>query len=123
MNTTTIEPKDIPTNYEGLLARHMLRPIHDQIGYKNASTMIDVLSGLELNEDQSEYLDALSILVEAYEREQLAYRAEDETPRCGLELLHYLCAENGLSGASLAEVLGVCLHSILARECAGLGRN
>ena len=85
------------------MLEHTLRPIHDAVGYENACAMIDTLAGLDLNDEQEEYLEALSILMEAYERE-----AED-TPQetTGLEALKFLCEENNMSGQDLASLLGV----------------
>ncbi|MCB1087227.1 MAG: helix-turn-helix domain-containing protein [Verrucomicrobiae bacterium] len=109
MNTDTIStpPTALPTTYEGLVARHMLRPLHDRSDYDNAASMVDALSGLDLNEDQEEYLEALSILIEAYEQDQMAWKGTSRSGSSGLEILRWLCAENGLSGAGLAEILGV----------------
>jgi hypothetical protein len=34
----------IPKTYAGLMAMHMLRPIHDQVDAENAAEMIDLLA-------------------------------------------------------------------------------
>lgn len=104
MSIQTLEPKDLPKTYGGLMREYMLRPIHDAVSYDNACTVLDVLSGLELNPEQAEYLEALSILVEAYESEMASIGGIQVT---GLDALRYLCEENGLSGGKLAELLGV----------------
>ena len=70
MSIQTIQPKDLPKTYDGLMQEHMIRPIHDAVNYENACEVLDTLSGLDLNGEQAEYLEALSILVEAYEHEQ-----------------------------------------------------
>jgi antitoxin component HigA of HigAB toxin-antitoxin module len=69
-----------------------------------ACEAIDRLSGLDLNPDQEEYLEALSLMVEDCEASLDLAVGADASP---LETLRYLCAENGLSGAGLAEILGV----------------
>jgi HTH-type transcriptional regulator/antitoxin HigA len=82
-----------------------LKPIHDSVGHDNACEMIDALSGLDLNEEQEDYLEALTILLEAYECQ---LTAEDVgNPVSGLEALRFLCEENALSGGKLATLLGV----------------
>ena len=61
------------------------------------------LVGHELNTDQEDYLEALSVLVEAYEAARLP-----GLPRCrGIDLLKHLLDENGLSAADLGRVLNI----------------
>jgi HTH-type transcriptional regulator/antitoxin HigA len=93
---------ELPTTFEELVSIHMLRPIHDNVGYTNACEMLDRLSGLALAKDQEEYLEALTLLVEDYEGEPELTRKK----ATALEVLRYLCEENGLSGTGLAEILG-----------------
>ena len=102
MNAQLLQPKKLPVTYGGLFRMHALRPVHDSVGYGNACEMLDALSGLDLNEEQAEYLEALSILVEAYEAD-----AGESSKVSGLDALRYLCDENNLSGGKLAEMLGV----------------
>lgn len=102
MSIQTLQPGKLPETYEGLYRLHVLKPIHDSVGYDNACEVLDALSGLELNEDQAEYLEALSILVEAYEED-----ADESAGVSGLEALRYLCEENNVSGGKLAEMLDV----------------
>ncbi|WP_269523038.1 helix-turn-helix domain-containing protein [Coraliomargarita parva] len=102
MSTQTLQPDKLPTTYEGLFRIHTLKPIHDSVGYENACEILDALSGLELNKEQSEYLEVLSILVEAYEKD-----CGEMAKVSGVDALRYLCEENNLSGSKLAEMLGV----------------
>lgn len=93
--------RELPKTYEELMSMHMLRPIRDEVGYANACEVLDRLTGLALNTDQEEYLEALTLLVEDYEGEAEFMH----TKPSALEVLRYLCEENGLSGSGLAKVL------------------
>ena len=103
MSIKTLQPKDLPKTYDGLMQEHMIRPIHDFVSYDNACEVLDALSGLDLNSEQAEYLEALSIFVETYEHEQ----KELKPSVSGFEALCYLCRENEISGGKLAEILNV----------------
>lgn len=100
---TQLTFKDLPANYQGLLALHMLRPIHDKVEYGNALEIIEALIGHDLNTDQEDYLEALSVLVEAYESACLPGLPR----RKGLDVLKHLLEENGMSAADLARLLDV----------------
>ena len=105
MKTLIDRKTTLPVTYNGLVKAFMPRPIHDKVGHENTLTLIDALAGRPLNEEQEEYLDLLSTLVEAYEDDLL----KDELaslPR-GLPMVQYLCVENGISGAELGRILGV----------------
>jgi len=93
----------IPKTYDKLIKFHVLRPIHDEVGYKNAVEVVDALAGHQVNEDQDDYLLVLSGLVERYESDSLPERR----PISGLSMLKYLLTENGLKGDDLAPMLGV----------------
>ena len=101
MSSKTTTDK-LPETYEQLVKMHMLRPIHDEVAYINACKVLDRLSGLNLNAAQEDYLEALTLLVEDYEGEPELTRKKPAV----LDLLRFLCEENGLSGSGLAEVIG-----------------
>jgi HTH-type transcriptional regulator/antitoxin HigA len=92
----------IPKTYAGLMAMHLLRPIHDQIDAENAAEVIDLLAGHRLNAEQMDYLDLLSDLYERWESTQFPIANAR-----GAELLRLVLAERGENGAALAELLGV----------------
>src|SRR5262245_8648584 len=98
-NTTLMRYEDIPKTYDQLLALYALRPIHNDMELDQATEIIDMLAGHDLNADQADYLDALSTLVEAYEnaRHPLA-----DPAICGLDALRALLAEHGMGAADLA---------------------
>ena len=92
----------IPRTYAGLMAVHLLRPIHDQVDAENAARMIDLLAGHKLNAGQDDYLDLLSDLYEKWESAQFPVsRAR------GAELLRLVLAERGEKAADLAKLLGI----------------
>jgi HTH-type transcriptional regulator/antitoxin HigA len=92
----------IPKTYAGLMAKHLLRPIHDQTDAENAVEMIDLLAGHQLNAEQSDYLDLLSDLYEKWESVQFPIsRARGE------ELLRLVLNERGEKAGDLAKLLGI----------------
>lgn len=103
-NTMPMRYEAIPKTYNRLLALHPLRPIHNDVELARATEIIDMLAGHDLNTDQTDYLDVLSTLVEAYENTH--YPLADPAI-CGLEALRALLDEHGMSAADLARLLGV----------------
>ena len=92
----------IPKTYAGLMARYLLRPLHDQTDAAEAADMIDLLAGHKLNAEQADYLDLLSDLYERWESTQYPIaRAR------GAELLRLVLAERAENGTDLAKLLGV----------------
>lgn len=92
----------IPKTYAGLMALHLLRPLHDQVDADNAAEMINLLAGHKLNAEQNDYLDLLSELYEKWESAQFPVsRAR------GAELLRLVLAERGKSARDLSELLGI----------------
>ena len=92
----------IPKTYAGLMARHLIRPVHDQIDADNAAEMIDLLAGHKLNAEQADYLDLLSDLYEKWERAQFPL-----SRATGAELLRLVLAERDESAGDLARLLGI----------------
>lgn len=101
------------SRYLDLVRECPLRIIHTEAEYRQAVTMLDRLSdiGPARTEDQTEYLLALSMFVEKYER------AHEPIPAStGVEMLGYLiethgvkqgdvAAGTGLSGSTISEIL------------------
>jgi HTH-type transcriptional regulator/antitoxin HigA len=94
---------EVPGRYGELVAFYPPRPIHDRISYDNTVEMIDALAGRKLTEDQDDYLDLLSQLVERYEAEHLPPYPQLD----GVAALKFLLEENGLSGDDLAALLAI----------------
>ncbi|HYI14820.1 MAG TPA: hypothetical protein VEX37_05490 [Thermomicrobiales bacterium] len=59
----------------------------------------DLLDRGSLSEGEEQYLDALSVLVEAYEREHIPFPEV-----AGVDVLRHLMAENGLRQSDLLDV-------------------
>lgn len=91
------------TLYKELVSYFPPRIIHDEHDYMNTLAVMEELVGHELNEDQEDYMELLSELVEAYEA-QTCSAAE---PIPGNVILATLLEEHGLSARDLSELLGV----------------
>ena len=100
---TQFDFKELPSDFAGLMARHTLCEIHDEMGHSSAMEMVDALAGFDLTAGQAAYLAALSQLIEAYEREAYPDVCEKATP---IETLKYLLEENDMSGSDLGRLLG-----------------
>ncbi|MDB6056800.1 MAG: family transcriptional regulator, partial [Verrucomicrobiales bacterium] len=98
---TALDFKALPKSYTELLKIHMVRPIHDKVALENALEVLDAMAGHKLNAEQEDYFEALSSLVEVYERQHLP-----EPNVSGLSLLRHLIEANGLTGADLSRLLG-----------------
>jgi HTH-type transcriptional regulator/antitoxin HigA len=94
----------IPEDYLALVAKYPLRPIRSDGELAAAMKVVDRLAVLDhRTEDQEDYLDVLSGLIEEYESE----RYEAKMPKKGtLSVLRFLLDENGMSGSDLGRLLG-----------------
>jgi len=93
----------LPKTYEKLIALHVPRPIGDKVSYDNTVSIVDALAGHTLNEDQDDYLEILSDLVESYEDENLP-----SFPRLTIpEIIKHLLEENSMTGEDLAKLLKI----------------
>jgi len=92
----------IPRTYAALMARHLIRPIHDQVDADNAAEMIDLLAGHRLNPEQSDYLELLSDLYEKWESAQFPIAQAR-----GADLLRLVLAERNEGAGTLAKLLGI----------------
>ena len=92
----------IPKTYVGLVSHFMPRPIHDKVSFENATEVLDMLAGHELNEDQNDYFEALSLFVEEYETQ---HNDLIHLKLRGLKALQFLMKENNLTAADLSRLL------------------
>jgi antitoxin component HigA of HigAB toxin-antitoxin module len=67
--------------------------------------MIGQFVGYELNRDQQDYLEALTVFVERYEAEHSETQI-DAKHITGLRVLRSLMEEHGMCGADLSRLLG-----------------
>jgi HTH-type transcriptional regulator/antitoxin HigA len=96
--------KKIPVNWKTLVGKlYLLRPIHTQGDYNRCLHIIDMLTGQTgLNKDQKDYLESLTALVEAYEKEHEKIDAGGDA----VETLQFILEENNLTGSDLGRILG-----------------
>jgi antitoxin component HigA of HigAB toxin-antitoxin module len=97
-------PNTLPANFGDLVRMFPPQAIHDEIGYANTQDMIDRLTVLpKLTTGQAEYLETLTILFEAYEKE---HERIDTLQLSPLDALRFLLDSNGMSGSDLGRLLG-----------------
>ncbi|HET6428007.1 MAG TPA: transcriptional regulator [Phycisphaerae bacterium] len=115
MKTRTLTHDDIPETYAELVGLLMPRPLHDDVDYRNALSVLDAMAGFEMNSDQEDYFEAVATFVEKYEAKHHSLEVADMTP---VELLRSLMDEHGMSESDLGRLLGdrSLGHRILAGE-------
>ena len=96
-------PDKLPETYAELVAAFPPRPIHDDNDYENTIEVVGRLAGFELNADQEDYLEALSVFVEAYEQASYAGQFGELS---GIEALRFLLKENNMNASDLGRLLG-----------------
>jgi HTH-type transcriptional regulator/antitoxin HigA len=92
--------------YLALIDLFPLRPLRSDRDYDAAVSVLDTLAVRpegSLTSGEQDYLDTLTMLVEAYDREH--YEMDTET-RDPLNMLKYLMQENGMTQADLGRLLG-----------------
>ena len=95
--------RQLPKDYAGLVRAFPLRPLHDRVDLKNATEIVDAMAGHDLTPDQEDYLDVLSDLVQKYEEAHWPVRRRSSTP---LERLQYLVEQAGMTASDLGRLLG-----------------
>jgi HTH-type transcriptional regulator / antitoxin HigA len=91
------------TTYRELMAAFPLRPLHDEVDYDNALEAARQLVGLvDLTEDQADYLDLLTDVIQKYETQHHAIRARVKP----LETLRQMLKEKGMNASDLGRLLG-----------------
>ena len=94
----------LPRRFSSLARKFEVRPIHNRTELDLAMEIIDSLAIRDrLAPGQEDYLEALSTMVEAYEREHVAATVAGMSP---IEALSFLLEENGMSGSDLGRLLG-----------------
>ena len=103
-SATTANRGPLPDTWAELTAELPLRPVHNDMDYDNAVELLDRLAVLdERTEDQDDYVETLSGLVEQYDDEHFAIKGPAISP---IESLRYLCKQNGMIASALGELLG-----------------
>ena len=103
MKTRTLTHDDISETYAELVGLYMPRPLHDEVDYRNALSVLDAMAGFEMNGDQEDYFEAVATFVEKFEAKHHALDAEGLTP---VELLHSLMDGHGMNESDLGRLLG-----------------
>lgn len=102
-NTST--RKKLPSRFRDLASMFAPRAICDDVQYEATLDMIDqLMASGRLTKDQSQYLETLVQLVQAYESAQYAIDVSDIR---GVDSLRHLLDENGMNASDLARLLGV----------------
>jgi len=93
----------IPSNWKNLVTKLYLRPIRTRGDYNRAIKIAGELAArTNLTKDQSDYLEVISLLIEAYESKHFAI----DTSKGPIETLKFLLETNGLNGSDLGRILG-----------------
>lgn len=105
MTTLRGIPK-VGKRYMELFARFPIRPLRDEEQYDAASSVLDELAVRDegsLSPDEQDYLDALTMLVEAYDRE---HHRVDTSGVAPVDLLRFLMEQQDMSPSDLSRLLG-----------------
>src|SRR6266498_414092 len=92
-------PKRLPSTFAQLVRLYPPQAIHGEAAYAKTQRMIDWLTDEpRLSAGQSEYLDTLTVLLEAYEQQ---HETIDELPLNPIDALRVLLDERGMSASDL----------------------
>ena len=104
--TTLSHARAVADDYFKLVRAFPFRPIRDESEYELAGKTLNRLLGRpdgNLTDGERDYLDALVLLVEHYDRSRSRLIPSKRTPR---EVLKYLAKESGLGPTALGKILG-----------------
>src|SRR5438876_10825622 len=93
-------------SYLSMVKRFALRPLRSECEYDAAAAVLDTLAVRpegSLDPGEQDYLDTLTMLVEAYDREHYGINTEQRDP---LTMLKYLMQESEMTQAELGRLLG-----------------
>jgi len=111
-------------SYLALIHSWPLRPIRTERDYERAIAQLDELAVRpegSLDAGEQDYLDTLTMLVEAYEQVHVEIQAAQDDP---LATLRYLMDESGMSQADLGRLLGNrALASLILRGHRDLSKS
>ena len=103
--TTKADPAPLPKRFGDLVALMAPRAISDDVAYENTLEMIDrLMASGRLTKGQSDFLETLVQLLEAYESR---HHAIDVADLSGLATLRHLMKQRGMNGSDLARLLGL----------------
>jgi HTH-type transcriptional regulator/antitoxin HigA len=93
-------------SYLDLVRQFPLRPLRSRNEYDRAAAILDQLAvqdEADLDEGETDYLDTLSLLIEAYDRDHFPMPVRKRSP---VELLKFLMEQNQMSTTDLGKLLG-----------------
>jgi HTH-type transcriptional regulator/antitoxin HigA len=94
----------LPSTFEGLCKLRWPLPIHDRVNLDNTLEIVDRLAGrADLTPGQEQYLETMTVLIEAYETRSFPVRTTQRNP---IEILKYLLQGRGMSASDLGRLLG-----------------
>jgi HTH-type transcriptional regulator/antitoxin HigA len=102
MNKANPFANGIPKTYRELCKRYLPRKIHDDAEDQEATAIVDALAGHDLNEDQEDYLDLVSDLVDEYDR-ATRRQPKEASP---IDVLKLLLEQHKVSARELSRILG-----------------
>jgi len=105
MSVTATKQRHISDSYMNLIQQFALRPIRNRREYAAAEAMLDrlVLLDDKLDAGESDYLETLELLIEAYDQQHAQVPPQGQTP---LERLRFLIEQNGMNSSALGDLLG-----------------
>lgn len=96
--------KTLAADFESLVRMHMPRAINDEAEMENVQEIIDLLTSISrLTSGQKEYLETLTILLEAYEK---AHPPFPEVKLSGRKALEFLMQQHDMNASALGRLLG-----------------
>lgn len=95
-------PKGIPETFAELVRVWVPRAIHDRRDFENAMEIIEAMAGLDLNAEQEDYLETVSILADEYDHKNNPQPATAKP----VEVLRHLVEDHNLSSRALGRILG-----------------
>jgi HTH-type transcriptional regulator/antitoxin HigA len=95
-------PRGIPDTFTQLVCVWCPRAIHDKVEFNNAVEIVNALAGFDLNQEQEDYLETVSILVDDYDRKH----HPQPVPAKPVEVLRHLVEDHNLSSRALGRILG-----------------
>lgn len=96
-------------DYMSLVERFPLRPIRNTRDYNRAGAILDTFVLRDLSAGERDYLDALTLIVEAYDNEHHPIPPDNRAPH---ERLRALMETAGVSHAQLQKILGVAQSTV-----------
>ncbi len=98
-----VQSKCLSADYVNLVAYFPLRPLHDEVDYEAALEVAEGLVGnAKLTEDQADYLDVLTDIIQKYEMHHHPIRGGGNW----LSALKHMLDERGMNGSDLGRLLG-----------------